>query len=139
VTEISTDKRINDLLATEGKLFINNRWRAAVSGKTFSTPNPATGAVLATVADGHAEDIDAAVAAARAACAGQWSSLTPAQRSKILWRVADLIEDHGETLAELETLDNGKPKLQAQYVDVAVSADVFRYMAGRCTKLEATR
>jgi phenylacetaldehyde dehydrogenase len=136
VTEISTNKRINDFLATEGKLFINNEWRSALSGKTFSTPNPATGEILATVADGQAEDIDAAVAAARAAYAGEWSSLTPSQRAKILWRLADLIEDHAETLAELESLDNGKPKLQAQFVDVAVSADVFRYMAGWCTKLE---
>ncbi len=88
------------------------------------------------MADGQAEDIDAAVAAARIAYAGEWSSLTPSQRAKILWRLADLIEDHAETLAELESLDNGKPKLQAQFVDVAVSADVFRYMAGWCTKLE---
>src|SRR6201995_6018603 len=136
VTDISTDKRINDFLATEGKLFIDNEWRSARSGKTFDTPNPATGAILATVADGQAEDVDAAVAAARRAYEGEWSALTPSARSKVLWRIADLIEDHAETLAELESLDNGKPKLQAQFVDVAVSADVFRYMAGWCTKLE---
>jgi len=136
VTEISANKRVNDFLANEGKLFINNEWRSALSGKTFTTPNPATGRVLATVADAQAEDVDAAVAAARAAYEGEWSSLTPSQRSRILWRIADLIEDHAETLAELESLDNGKPKPQAQFVDVAVAADVFRYMAGWCTKLE---
>jgi phenylacetaldehyde dehydrogenase len=136
VPEISTNKRINDFLAGEGKLLINNEWRAALSGKTFDTPNPTTGRTLATVADAQAEDVDLAVAAARAAYAGEWSALTPSQRSRVLWRVADLIEEHAETLAELESLDNGKPKLQAQFVDVAVSADVFRYMAGWCTKLE---
>jgi phenylacetaldehyde dehydrogenase len=136
VPEISTNKRINDFLATRGKLFINNEWRDALSGKTFDTPNPTTGQVLATVADGQAEDIDLAVAAARAAFEGEWSSLTPSQRAKYLWRIGDLIEEHAETLAELESLDNGKPKLQAQFVDVAVSADLFRYMAGWCTKIE---
>ncbi|HEY3603721.1 MAG TPA: aldehyde dehydrogenase family protein [Sporichthyaceae bacterium] len=134
--EISTNKRINDFLAGQGKLLINNEWRTALSGKTFDTPNPTTGQLLATVADGQSEDVDLAVAAARAAFEGEWSSLTPSQRSKYLWRIGDLIEENAETLAELESLDNGKPKLQAQFVDVAVSADLFRYMAGWCTKLE---
>jgi phenylacetaldehyde dehydrogenase len=136
VPEISTNKRINDFLAGQGKLLINNEWRTALSGKTFDTPNPTTGQLLATVADGQSEDVDLAVAAARAAFEGEWSSLTPSQRSKYLWRIGDLIEENAETLAELESLDNGKPKLQAQFVDVAVSADLFRYMAGWCTKLE---
>ncbi len=134
--EISTNKRINDFLANEGKLLINNEWRSALSGKTFATPNPTTGQILATVADAQAEDVDAAVAAARTAFEGEWSTLTPSARSKYLWKIANLIEEHAETLAELDSLDNGKPKLQAQFVDVAVSADVFRYMAGWCTKLE---
>jgi phenylacetaldehyde dehydrogenase len=136
VPEISTNKRINDFLAGQGKLLINNEWRTALSGKTFDTPNPTTGQLLATVADGQSEDVDLAVAAARAAFEGEWSSLTPSQRSKYLWRIGDLIEENAETLAELESLDNGKPKLQAQFVDVAVSADLFRYMAGWCTKIE---
>ncbi len=138
MSEISTNKRINDILATEGKLFINNEWVPALSGKTFQTPNPTTGQILATVADGEAEDIDAAVAAARAAYEGEWSSLAPSARAKLLWRLGDLIEEHADTLAELESLDNGKPKLQAQFVDVAFSADIFRYMAGWCTKIEGS-
>jgi phenylacetaldehyde dehydrogenase len=136
VSEISTNKRVNDFLGNQGKLLINNEWRTALSGKTFDTPNPTTGQLLATVADGQSEDVDAAVAVARAAFEGEWSSLTPSQRAKYLWRIGDLIEEHAETLAELDSLDNGKPKLQAQFVDVAVSADLFRYMAGWCTKLE---
>jgi phenylacetaldehyde dehydrogenase len=136
VTAISTNKRVNDFLATEGKLFIGGEWRTALAGKTFETPNPATGAILARVADGQAEDIDAAVSAAREAYQGEWSLLTPSSRSKILWKVADLILEHAETLAEIESLDNGKPMMHAQYVDVAMAAELFHYMAGWCTKLE---
>jgi len=133
---ISTDKRANDFLAVEGRLFIGGQRRTALGGKTFDTLNPATGRRLATVAEGQAEDIDAAVAAARAAFDGPWSSLTPSQRGKVLWKIGDLIEEHGETLAEIESLDNGKPKLQALVVDVAAAAEIFHYMAGWCTKLE---
>jgi phenylacetaldehyde dehydrogenase len=125
VTDISTDKRVNDFLATEGRLVIGGQRRMALSGKTFDTPNPATGRRLATVAEGQAEDIDAAVKAPRAAFDGPWSSLTPSQRAKILWKIGDLIEEHAETLAEIESLDNGKPKLQAQAVDVAAPPRYF--------------
>jgi phenylacetaldehyde dehydrogenase len=136
MTGISTNKVVNDFLATEGKLFIGGEWRAALSGKTFQTPNPATGQVLATVADGQSEDIDAAVVSARKAYEGDWSRLTPSARSKILWRVADLIGEHAATLAEIESLDNGKPMTHAQFVDVAMATELFHYMAGWCTKLE---
>jgi phenylacetaldehyde dehydrogenase len=136
VSEISTNKPVSDFLAAAGKLFIGNQWQAALSGKTFDTPNPATGATLATVADGQAEDIDAAVHAARAAYHGSWSQLTPSARGKLLWKIGDLIEEHAETLAEIESLDNGKPKVQALAADVSIAAELFHYMAGWCTKLE---
>ena len=136
--ETGTNKRVADFLAAPGGLFIGGRRRPALSGATFDTPNPATGAVLATVAEGRAEDVDLAVAAARAAFDGPWSALTPSQRGKILWRIGDLITDHAAELAEIESLDNGKPKLQAQFADVAVAAELFHYMAGWATKIEGT-
>ncbi|KAA1251486.1 aldehyde dehydrogenase family protein [Mycobacterium simiae] len=136
MTAISTDQRVNDFLAAQRQLFIGGQQQMSLCGKTFDTPNPATGARLATVAEGQAEDIDAAVAAARAAFDGPWSAMTPAQRAKILWKIGDLIEEHAETLAEIESLDNGKPKSQALVVDIAAAAEIFRYMAGWCTKLD---
>ena len=132
-----TSHRVADFLAATGTLFIGGKHRDALSGRTFSTPNPATGETLATVAEGGAEDIDLAVTAARAAYDdGPWRTLTPSQRGKILWRIGDLIESHAEELAEIESLDNGKPRLQAQFADVAVSAELFHYMAGWATKID---
>src|SRR5579883_3336356 len=92
------------------KLLIGGQWVEAVSGKTFATLNPATGEELARIAQGEAEDINRAVAAARQAFeSGPWPKLTPSQRGRLLLKLADLIEQHTEELAELETLDNGKP------------------------------
>lgn len=119
------------------KMLIGGQWVEATSGKTFDTINPSTGQVLAKVAQADAEDIDRAVAAARRAFeSGQWPKLTPSQRGRLLWKVADLIEQHAEELAELETLDNGKPIKYSRLVDVPLTADHFRYFAGWATKLE---
>jgi phenylacetaldehyde dehydrogenase len=136
VTELSKNKRVADFLAVTAALYIGGERRDALSGRTFTTPNPATGDTLATVAEGDAGDIDLAVRAARAAFEGPWSALTPSNRGKVLWRIGDLLLEHQEELAEIESLDNGKPKLQAQFADVAMSAELFHYMAGWCTKLE---
>jgi phenylacetaldehyde dehydrogenase len=136
VADVSTNKRVADFLNDEVTLFTGGQRRKAQSGKTFATPNPSTGQTLATVSEGGAADIDLAVGAARSAYQGPWSALTPSNRGKILWRIGDLIEEHAEELAELESLDNGKPKLQAQFADVAVAAELFHYMAGWTTKLE---
>jgi phenylacetaldehyde dehydrogenase len=127
--------RVRDFVAAPGKLFIDGKHVDALSGKTFATPNPATGQTLATVADGQAEDIDRAVTAARKAF-DPWQDVTPAEKARIVWRIGDLIEEHAEALAELESLDNGKPKLVAQAVDVALARDTFQYMAGWATKIE---
>ena len=119
------------------KMLIGGQWVAAASGKTFATYNPSTGAELAQVAEGDAEDIRRAVAAARKAYeSGPWSKLTPSQRGKLLWRVAELIEEHAEELALLETLDNGKPIRYSRGGDVPLTADHFRYFAGWATKIE---
>jgi delta 1-pyrroline-5-carboxylate dehydrogenase len=119
------------------KMLIGGQWVEAVSGKTFDTFNPANGQVLAKVAEGDAEDINRAVAAARKAFeSGPWPKLTPSQRGRLLWKVAELIEKNAEELALLETLDNGKPIKYSRGGDVPLTADHFRYFAGWATKLE---
>src|SRR5581483_4676394 len=119
------------------KMLIGGQWVPSASGKTFATINPATGTVLARVAEGDAEDINRAVAAARKAFeSGPWPKLTPSQRGRLLWRLADLIEQHADELAQLETLDNGKPIKYSKAVDIPATADHFRYFAGWATKLE---
>lgn len=119
------------------KMLIGGQWVEAASGKTFETLNPSTGEVLSTVAEGDSEDINRAVAAARQAFEhGPWRKLTPSQRGRLLLKLADLIEEHTEELALLETLDNGKPIRYSRGGDVPLTADHFRYFAGWATKLE---
>ncbi len=131
------DKRVDDFVGTTRKLFIDGEWVGAASGETFETPNPASGETLATVAAGDAEDINRAVRAARRAFDdGPWGRMTPSERGRIVWRIGDLILDHLEELAELETLDNGKPIGIARAADVPLAADLFHYMAGWATKIE---
>ncbi len=111
---------------------------ASATGETFATLNPSTGTTLTQVTRGSAEDVDRAVAAARQALDGPWGRLSASARSKILWRVADLIEDKLEEFAILEAIDSGKPVTYAQLVDVPLAIDWFRYFAGWPTKLEGT-
>ena len=101
------DPRVSEFLEKPRKMLIDGKWVDAVSGKTFPTYNPATGEVLA---EGDKQDIDAAVKAARRAFdSGPWSRLTASERGKLVWKLADLLEQHLEEFATLETLDNGKP------------------------------
>ena len=119
------------------KLFIGGRWVESASGSTFDTIDPATGEVLAKVAEAGAEDVDRAVAAARTSFeSGVWRSLPPAERAKALWRAGDLIEEHATELAQLDSLDNGKPINEMLLFDVPLTAATFRYYAGWVTKLE---
>lgn len=119
------------------KMLIGGQWVEAASGKTFDTFNPASGAVLARVAEGEDEDINRAVGAARKAFeSGSWPKLTPSQRGRLLLKLADLIEQNAEELAQLETLDNGKPIRYSRGGDVPLTADHFRYFAGWATKIE---
>jgi len=128
--------RAGDLGRTPRKLLIDGEWQDAASGKTFETIDPATGERLADVAHGEAADIDRAVRAARRALEGDWGSMTPSQRSKIIWRIGELIDEHTDELAQLESLDNGKPVGVARVADVPGAAEMFRYMAGWATKIE---
>ncbi len=118
------------------KLLIGGEWVAAKSGKTFETINPANEEVLALVAEGDKADVDEAVKAARRAYEeGRWPILTPHQRGRFLLRLAELIDQHADELAELESLDNGKPVSQARSIDVVGAAGIFRYFAGWTSKL----
>src|SRR6202012_1376931 len=112
-------------------------WQNAQSGKTFEVFNPATEEVIARVADCKNADVDLAVAAARKAFdSGPWPNMSPSQRGKILWKIGDLILENLEELAQLESLDNGKPISVARAADVPLAADLFHYMAGWATKIE---
>jgi acyl-CoA reductase-like NAD-dependent aldehyde dehydrogenase len=120
-----------------GKLLINGQW-AEGSGHGFDTVNPATGEVLTHIAEASERDVDQAVSAARKAfddTAGPWRKMSASERGKVLWRIADLVEKNIDELAELETLDNGKPIFESRYVDMPMVADVFRYYAGWATKI----
>ena len=119
------------------KLFIGGRWVDSATGRTFDTIDPATGEILAKVAEAGPEDVDRAVAAARKSFdSGVWRSLPPAERAKALWRAGDLIEEHAMELAQLDSLDNGKPINEMLLFDVPLTAATFRYYAGWVTKLE---
>ncbi len=121
-----------------GKLLINGEWRNSAHHTTFETINPATGEALTQVAEARAEDVNLAVAAAREAFdnpAGEWRKMPAKDRGKLLWKLADLIEKNIDELAELETLDNGKPIFESRYVDMPMVVDVFRYYAGWATKI----
>src|SRR5437016_6192518 len=119
------------------KLFIGGRWVDAANGKTFDTFDPATGEVLARVAEAGAEDVDRAVAAARRSFdRGMWRELPPAERAKVLWKVGDMLEERANEFAQLETLDNGMPINDALLFHVPLAAATFRYYAGWVTKLD---
>ncbi|HXU14973.1 MAG TPA: aldehyde dehydrogenase family protein [Terriglobales bacterium] len=131
------DPRVADFIAQPRKMLINGHWVDSVSGKTFPTYDPSTGEVLATVAEGDRADIDLAVKAARQAFeAGPWRKMSASERGRLIWKLGDLIDQHLEEFAFLESLDNGKPLTVARAADVPLAAELFRYMAGWATKLE---
>jgi aldehyde dehydrogenase (NAD+) len=119
-----------------GRLLINGEW---IDGsRSFDTINPATDEVLTQIAEASATDVDRAVQAARAAFddeAGKWRKMSASERGRLLWKIADLLEQHIDEISELETLDNGKPIFESRYVDMPMVIDVFRYFAGWATKI----
>jgi phenylacetaldehyde dehydrogenase len=134
---VPLDSNVASYVAKRRQMLINGKWVDAASGKTFPTYNPATGEVLANVAEGDKEDIDRAVAAARHAFdKGPWRKLSPSERGGLVWKLADLLEKHAEEFAQLECLDQGKPLFLARVADVPVSIDQLRYYAGWATKIE---
>ena len=128
--------RAADFTAKPRELFIAGTWRAAQSGETFEVIDPANARVFAHAAAGDAADIDAAVQAARQAFEGSvWTSMTPAQRARLLLKLADLIEANADEIALLETLDNGMPFRMSKFGGVLGAAESLRYHAGWATKL----
>jgi betaine-aldehyde dehydrogenase len=118
------------------QLFIDGQWVDAESGKTFETPNPATGETLAEVAEADKADIDKAVSAARRAFEGKWSRMSARDRGRLLYKLSQLVEERAKELAALETADNGKPIRESLYVDLPQVVENFEYFAGYATKIE---
>jgi phenylacetaldehyde dehydrogenase len=129
--EIKISPAVSQFIAQPRKMLIDGQWVEAASGKTFPVYNPATGEVMAQVAEGDAEDINRAVRAARKAFeGGPWRKMTPSERGQAIYRLANLVEQHSEEFAQLESLDNGKPLAVARAADVPLTVDHFRYMSG---------
>lgn len=128
--------KVQAFLEGKKELFIDGKFVPAVSGKTFNVWNPATEEVLAVVCEAGEEDVDLAVKAARKAFEeGTWSKISAAERAHLIYKLADLIDENKEELAQLEALDNGKPYKQALEDDIAGTVDHFRYYAGWATKI----
>ena len=131
------NEKINRFLATPRPMLINGDWAPSASGETIPALNPATGEQIGCSYAGDAADVDNAVAAARAAFEAQrWRRMMPTDRTKLIWKLADLIDENAEELAQLEALNQGKPIELARQLDAAGAAESLRYYAGWCTKIE---
>lgn len=130
----------SEFLARKSHLMlIDGKWVGAASGKTLDVVNPANETVLGSVPASGPEDVDAAVRAARRAFdSGPWHKMRPDQRQQLLLRLAELLEENGRAIAEIESLDNGKSAAMAHAVDVGLSVSYLRYMAGWATKIEGS-
>lgn len=131
------DPRTADFLATPRQMYIGGQWVEALSGRRFDTVDPATEQVITTVPHSGPEDVERAVTVARRAFdSGPWPSMTPAERQRIIWRIAEGITARADQFAELESIDNGKSVAVAKAVDVTWAAEIFFYYAGWATKIE---
>jgi phenylacetaldehyde dehydrogenase len=132
----TTPPAVSSFLTTPHGLFIDGQWVAPLDRGELEVFEPSTGARITTVAAAGPADVDRAVAAARAAFEGPWSRTRPAERTRLLWRLAGLVEQHAEEFAVLESLDVGKPLTAARAGDVPGAIAVLRYFAGWADKLE---
>ena len=132
---ISIETDCTEFLQSTVGLYINGEYMQSQSGKTFEVLNPANEEIIATVSEAQAEDINIAVQAAQKAFDNEWSIMDAAERSRIIYKFADLLEEHREELAQLESLDNGKPYKTALADDVDGTVQHFRYYAGWATKI----
>src|SRR5215212_4849227 len=117
------------------QLFIDGGWRDAAAGKTIEVVNPATEEVIAEVASAEQGDVDAAVAAARAAFEGPWSKLSARERGRLVWKIGERLMERADQIARLETLHNGKPIFESRQIEVPASAECFQYYAGWADKI----
>ena len=118
--------------AIQSQLFINGDFVDAQSGETFATINPATEETITNVASAGPDDVDAAVRAARAQLepGSEWQKMKPRDRAKVMWRIADMLSARAEEIGRIETLDNGKPIFESQFVDTPAAAECLYYFAG---------
>ncbi|MGN7407918.1 aldehyde dehydrogenase family protein [Sporosarcina sp. SAFN-010] len=136
VTDYKLKPRVEEFLQGVKGLYIDGDYQPAISGKTFNVINPATEDVIAQVSEAQPEDIDVAVAAARKAFdEGEWTKMDTAERSHLIYKFANLLEENREELAQLEALDNGKPYEVALADDVDGTVQHFRYYSGWATKM----
>src|SRR6516165_5414633 len=117
------------------QLFIGNEWREASGGRTIPVINPSTEEVIAEVAAAEQADVDAAVAAARAALNGPWGTWSARERGRIVWKIGEKLMERADEIARLETLHNGKPIFESRQIEVPASAECFQYYAGWADKL----
>src|SRR5688500_10681217 len=120
------------MTAIQNKLFINGEFVDALNGKTFATINPATEETITDVAAAGVEDVDAAVKAARAQMepGSDWQKMKPRDRAKIMWRIADMLTARADEIGRIETIDNGKPIFESQFVDTPAAAECIYYFDG---------
>jgi aldehyde dehydrogenase (NAD+) len=133
--DYSRDTSHDAAVVLRKQLLIDGQHVESVSGRTFNTLNPATGQVIATIAEGNEADVERAVAAARRAFEGPWSTMRAAERGHILFRLAELIKQHGDELAELESRDAGKPISAVLRQDLPAAIDTLTYYAGWADKI----
>ena len=117
------------------QLFINGEWRDASGGHTIDVINPATEEVIAEVASAEKADVDAAVAAARAALDGPWGKLSARERGRLIWKIGERLLEKADEIARLETLHNGKPIFESRQIEVPASAECLQYYAGWADKI----
>lgn len=135
MTNINISKTVRDFLHEKVKLFINGEFVESVSGKTFESVNPADGEVLANVYEAEKADIDKAVKAARAAFEHEsWKDITTLERGNLMYKLAQLIEENKQEIAEIDSLDNGKPIHELLENDIPNAIGQFQYFAGWSTK-----
>ncbi|MBN9636849.1 MAG: aldehyde dehydrogenase family protein [Actinobacteria bacterium] len=131
------DPRTTDFISRPQQMYVDGQWVESVSGRRFDTVDPATEQVITTVPHSDAGDVERAVRAARRAFEdGPWPTMTPAQRQRMIWRIAEGITARADQFAELESIDNGKSVAVAKAVDVTWAAEIFYYYAGWATKIE---
>src|SRR5947208_14342333 len=117
------------------QLFINNTWRDATGAKTIEVVNPATEESIAAVPSAEQSEVDAAVAAARAAFDGPWGRLSARERGRLLWKIGEKLMEKADEVARLETLHNGKPIFESRQIEVPAAAECFQYFAGWADKI----
>ena len=123
------------MIGSTRQLFIDNQWQPSASGKTMEVVNPATEETIATVASAGREDVDAAVAAARAALDGPWSQLSARERGRLVHRLSTRLMERADEMARLETLHNGKPISESRHIEIPAAAECFEYFAGWADKV----